>query len=342
MKKIDFTCSSYTLKFKQPFETSKGMLSERKGFLIKFKSDSAKTGTGDACPLPEFGSESYIDAENELRTLKLNINLNPGNYIKSIEESLCSLDKFPALHHGFEQALLSLLTKEYNISLNEILNETSKRKINVNAVIGLLPPEESVKEAEQLIKQGYNTLKIKAGRDRFEDDLKCINAVRKAAGDKIKLRIDVNGKWNLNEAANNLKKLEPEKLEYAEQPVNSLDDFVELKKKSRIPIAADESIRTVKDASEFIKSKAVNFLVLKPMMLGGVITTLKIKNAAELNGIGVIISTSFESVVGRALAVFAASTVKAETAHGLSTAKYFEKDLFKDPYAVNNGIISLE
>jgi hypothetical protein len=42
------------------------------------------------------------------------------------------------------------------------------------------------------------------------------------------------------------------------------------------------------------------------------------------------------------MAVFAASTVKEESAHGLATGRYFEKDLFPDPYPVKNGIISLE
>ena len=131
-------------------------------------------------------------------------------------------------------------------------------------------------------------------------------------------------------------------MEYVEQPVNGLDNFIKLKSKTVVPLAVDESIRTIKDAAEFIQNKAAAVLVLKPMMLGGIIPVLKIKNLAGQNGIKVVITSSFESVVGRAMAVFAASTVKEELAHGLATEKYFEKDLFTDPYPVKNGIISLE
>ena len=342
MKRIDFTCSSYNLNFIQPFETSKGILHNRKGFLINLKSDSGKTGVGDAAPFPEFGSETYSDAENELKRLKLNIKINLKDLEKSIVESLFSLNKFPSLHHGFEQALISLISKENNISINEILNESSRKNIKVNAVIGILPPNESANEAGKLTAQGYSTLKIKAGRDKFEDDINCLKAVKEAVGNKIKLRIDVNGKWNLNEAVNNLKELEPLGLEYVEQPVSDLNDFVKLKKKTTIPLAVDESLRTLKDVTEFIKSKAAAVLILKPMMLGGIIPVLLIKNLAEQNGIKVVITSSFESVIGRAMAVFAASTVSEDIAHGLATGQYFEKDLFKDTYPVKNGIISLE
>ena len=342
MKNINLTYSSYKLKLSKPFETSKGIIDERKGFLIFLKSDSGKTGVGDAAPFPEFGSETYCNAEDELKKLKLNLKMNLQDIERSIEESLYTLDKFPALHHGFEQALISLVSKENNLSVNEILNESSKKGIKVNAVIGFLPPEESAKEAERLIRKGYSTLKIKAGREKFGDDLKCILAIRKAAGSKINLRIDANGKWELKEAIDNLKALEPFDLEYAEQPVNGLANFIELKRKSAVPLAVDESLRTIKDAAEYIQYKAAAVLVLKPMMLGGIIPVLKIKNLAEQNGFKVVITSSFESVVGRAMAVFAASTVKEELAHGLATGKYFEKDLFTDPYPVKNGIISLE
>lgn len=342
MKRIDFTCASYNLKLKEPFNTSKGVITERKGYLIQLKSDTGKSGTGDASPFPEFGTETYAEAEEVLKSLKLNIRINVKDIESSIIESLSPLDKFPSLHHGFEQALISLISKENNISINEILNESSKKIFHVNAVIGLLTPDETSKATLRLIKEGYSAIKIKAGRENFEDDLNSIKASRNAAGNKINLRIDVNGKWTLKDAIDNLNRLKPFNIEYVEQPVSSLVHFIKLKSQSPIPLAVDESIRTVKDAAEFIQKKAADVIILKPMMLGGIIPLLLIKNLAEQNGIKVVVTTSFESVVGRSIAVFAASTVKGEMAHGLATAGLFEKDLFPDPYPVQNGIISLE
>jgi O-succinylbenzoate synthase len=82
-------------------------------------------------------------------------------------------------------------------------------------------------------------------------------------------------------------------------------------------------------------------LILKPMMLGGIINTMKIVDMAKKNKIKTVITSSFESAVGRSFAILAASFLKDETAHGLGTAEYFEKDLVEDPYTVKDGIISL-
>ncbi len=341
MKIAHSSCSSYQLKFKQSFTTSKGNISERKGFLIKLDSANGKSGYGDCCPLPDFGSESYEQAEAKIKDLELKIKIDLNDIEKSILITLEPLNEFPALRHGFEQALLNLISRDQNISLNEILNSSSKKTLNVNAAIGFLSHEETAAQAKKLVNKGYKTLKIKVGRKDFKEDYTCIKAVRENIGKEVNLRVDANGKWNLPEALSALRQLEKLGIEYAEQPVNKIDDYLALSQKTKIPLAADESIRSLKDAYDFISRKAVSVLILKPMMLGGIIPTLKNIQFAQENKIKVVVTTSLDSVIGRSFAVLTASFVEQETAHGLGTAELFEKDLFPDPYPVKNGQIHL-
>lgn len=341
MNNIGLKYSPFKLELSNKFENSKAKLFERKGFIIKLESQGKK-GYGEANPLPEFGSETFEQDEKTLKDFKLNLNILNEDFIKSIEDSLSALSDLPALRHGFEQAILNLLCVNSNISLNEILNCTSKPKIKVNAVIGLLSPVDSASAALRLIKEGYTTLKIKIGRDKFKDDLNCLVAIQKAVGKDIKLRIDANGKWDIIEAIENLKALEGFNIEYVEQPVNNLIAFQKVSKKSSIPLAADESIRNFDDAKNFIQSRSIKALVLKPMLLGGIIPTLKIINLAERENLKVVISSSFESSLGRSWAIFAASTVKEEIAHGLDTARFLKNDLYPNPYPVKNGRIFLQ
>jgi len=341
MNNIELKYSPYDLEFSKSLLTAKASISNRKGFIIKLKSDG-KTGYGEAAPLPEFGSESFEDDENALTNFKFNLKLATNNFIESLDDNLKNISSLPALRHGFEQALLNLFCSKANISLNEILNVSSKKEICVNAVIGFLAPNESAERASNLVKEGFTTLKIKAGRNKFEDDFTCIKEISNAVGKEIKLRIDVNGKWKVNEAIENLSQLEKFNIEYVEQPVNRLIEFQKVSFKSKIPLAADESIKTYEDAVSLIESKSVKALVLKPMMLGGIITSLKIIEAAEKKNIKVVISSSFESSLGKSLAVFAASTVKGNIAHGLDTAGYLKKNLYPDPYPVADGKISLQ
>ncbi|MHB8581237.1 MAG: o-succinylbenzoate synthase [Ignavibacteriaceae bacterium] len=341
MNNIKLKYSQFKLEFFNKFENSKAKIFERKGFIIKLESDG-KTGYGEANPLPEFGSETFEQDEEALKNFKLNLNILPEDFINSFEDNLGYLSSLPALQHGFEQALLNLFCKKANISLNEILNCTSRREINVNAVIGLLKPAESASAASRLVKEGFTTLKIKIGRDNFKDDLNCLSAIQKEVGDNVKIRIDVNGKWNIVEAIENLNLLKNYNIEYVEQPVDNLIGFQKVSEKSSIPLAADESIRSFDDAKHFIKSHSIQALVLKPMLLGGIIPTLKIIKIAERENLKVIISSSFESSLGRSWAIFAASTVNGEIAHGLDTARFLKNDLYPNPYPVKNGKISLQ
>ena len=93
------------------------------------------------------------------------------------------------------------------------------------------------------------------------------------------------------------------------------------------------------NAEEFILNKAADYLILKPMMLGGIIPTLKIADFAKLNGINAIVTSSFEGVIGRIGAVNAAAFVNNELAHGLATADYFDEENIPDPYPVSEGRI---
>lgn len=341
MNKIELTYFPYSLNFIKPFSTSKGVIKKREGFIIKLKSSSGKTGIGEAAPFQEFGSESFKEADGFLKDFQLHFKIDLDDIENSLEENLTGLITLPALRHGFEQALLNLICTEKNISLNELLNIRSNKEININSVIGFLSPEESALAAAQKVQEGFSAIKVKIGRDSFEEDYECLATVRNACGNEIKIRADVNGKWNIKEAAENLDRLSQLNLEYIEQPVNSVEDFVKLSSFTKIPLAVDESIRTLKDAEEFISRKAVSVIIVKPMMLGGIIPSLRIIKLAEEKGIRIVITSSFESAIGRAMAVFAASTVKEDIAHGLDTGRYFEKDLSEFPYKVVKGKIFL-
>ncbi len=342
MNDLQLTFSPYTLKLKKPFETSKKEIRERNGFIIKLIDVDGNEGIGDCCPFPEFGSETLQDVEQTLTDIKLSIYIQENEIENSITENLKKFDKLPTLRYSLEQALLNLICIIKKVTIDELLKLDLKRKIFVNAAIGLLSQNESVTEARRFVAEGYSTIKIKAGRDNFDNDLAVVKSIREAVGEKIKIRVDPNGKWSLTEAVQNLKKLEHYNIEYVEQPLIGSNGFTELSKLSSVPIAPDESVRSIKDAKRFIDGGSVSFIVLKPMLLGGLIPTLKIIRIAERNKIIPVITSSFESAIGRTNAIIAAACVKSNVAHGLAVNNYFENDLVKDQFNVKSGTIILQ
>lgn len=340
MNRIELKYSPYLLKLISPFETSAGIITERRGLIIVLQSNSGNNGIGDAAPFPELGTETYDQALTAIDNIDVNFKIELSNIERSFDDFFLPINGLPSLRHGIEQAFLNLISKEKNITLNRILNRASKKEIKVNAVVGILPLTETIDMVKRFVQQGFNTIKLKAGRKSFKEDMEVVKAIRNNCSEELKIRIDVNGKWSLDEAAENMKSLEPLHLEYVEQPVKSINELAQLSNQTSVPIAADESVRNLNDAAEIISGKAARYLILKPMMLGGIIHTLKVIKLAEENGIKCIISSSFESLIGRSFAAFAASLVNHNLAHGLDTGRYFEKDLTENPYPIANGRIN--
>lgn len=341
MKDLKLTYSPYTLKLKKSFFTARTEIKERRGFILRLTDADGFEGIGDCCPFPEFGSESIEDVENVVSDFKLKVIINETEIEKSINNCLLNYNKLPALRHGLEQAIINIICNKNKTTIDNLLNLKLKKRVNVNAAIGFLNVEESVKAARNHIEKGFTTIKLKIGRSNFEEDLSVIKLIRETFGENIKLRIDSNGNWNLEEAIINLRALEQFDIEYAEQPVNNLSDYIKLKKKTNIPLAPDESIRSVKDAKEFIKSGAVSYLILKPMMIGGMLPTLEIIKQALTENIIPVITSSFESAVGKTNAVIAAASVKANVAHGLGVADHFINTITNDPFPIKSGKIIL-
>jgi len=341
VNELTITYTPYNLQLKIPLHTSKKIITNREGFVIKLEDSNGLFGIGDVCPFPEFGSESFTDVEECLPDIRLRLRIDKRNLEESIFECLTSYSKFPALRHGLEQAILSLLCRKEKTVLTDLLKINLKKKINVNAVIGFMDADKSASTAEEYVKNGYKTIKIKVGRENFEDDYSIIKLIRHKVGSKIKLRIDANGIWNLNDAIANLKKIDDLNIEYAEQPVNTIEDYVELKNNCSVPLAADESVRSIKDAKQIIDSNSISYIILKPMMIGGLLPTLEIINYAEENNVTPVVTTSFESAIGKINAVIAAASAKSDVGHGLGVNNLFTENLIEDPYQSNSGIITI-
>ena len=340
MNELELTYSPYRLKFKYPFATSRQIFKERKGFIIEVSDKAGIKGIGDAAPFELFGSESYEHTEQQLAEFKLKLELKE-DIAKSLKDFLIPYTNFPALRHGVEQAVLSYICNKTKLKINELLGFDISKEINVNYVIGFYTPKDSAKIAKTAVNEGFNTIKVKLGREKFADDEAVIKEIRNSTGESINLRIDVNGKWNLSEAIENLNSLAKYSIQYAEEPVSGLENFISLAGETSIPLAPDESLRTIEDAKVFVDSKVVSYLILKPMMLGGLISTIEIVKLAKKNNITPVITSSLESAIGRVNAVVAAAVTKSGIAHGIGTANLFEKDLMDDPYPITNGKIKL-
>src|SRR5690606_40153203 len=96
-------------------------------------------------------------------------------------------------------------------------------------------------------------------------------------------------------AARRLTAMERFDLEYAEQPVATVGEMVELRRRVSVPLAADELIRRSDDPLEVVEKGGADYIVVKVQPLGGVAAALDLARRA---GVPAVVSSALETSVG--------------------------------------------
>lgn len=335
----NFKYFPFSLKLNNPFQASSQIITERNGFIILISDELGNTSFGECSPLPGFSLETIDDAERILKGLQYQIvGFSAEENLNSVVDLLSEFHLVPSLQFALEQAIIGLMIQRNKNFIKDFFTNL-RQEFRVNAVIGFDVEENILERIKNKINNGYGTFKIKIGRDNFDQDLKLIKSVREEFGDKIKIRLDANRKWNLENAKSYLDRLSYLSIEYIEEPCSDLQRNLQLSRTSVVPIALDESISSLEDVYKVINESKINFIILKPMIYGGIISSLQLIQKAGKNNKNVIISSSFESAVGKSVLVLLATSINHSFAHGLDTSEYFKNDLSKDPFGVKNGKI---
>lgn len=314
----------YQRYFKRPFRTSTSEFHKREGIILTFEKKNIKA-FGEIAPLPGFSEESLNDV---LRILKFNKKYLEAALFNDEAEpflsALNSIHNFPSLSFGIDTLIHDLKAKKEGVPFHKLLLATSPDKIKSNATVGMGTIEGTLSEIESCIQSGFDTIKIKIGTN-FDQDFVLLKTIRQHFPD-IHIRIDANQSWEKTNAITNLNSLSEFDIEYCEQPVasNLYHEMAEIKATSPIKIAADESVRNLKDINTIIQQKAADIIIIKPMLFGGfdqIITAIKL---AHSHYIDVVLTTAMEEIIGRTVtATLAACFGSKKYAQGLATGNLF-------------------
>lgn len=187
---------------------------------------------------------------------------------------------------------------------------------------------------------GCRTAKVKVAEpgQTLDDDIARVAAVRDAIGRQGRVRIDANGAWTVPEAILAIKELDAFELEYVEQPVTTVQELADVRRRVDVPVAADESIRRADDPLRVKRLGAADIAVLKVQPLGGVHACLRL---TERIGLPVVVSSALETSVGIAAGVaLAAALPELPYACGLATTSLLTADVTADPMTPVDGMLS--
>ena len=128
-------------------------------------------------------------------------------------------------------------------------------------------------------------------------------AVREAVGPWPALRVDANGAWSVDEAVRAIRAIEDHDLEFVEQPCRRLRELAEVRQRVSTPIAADESVASMRELRRALELEACDVVNVKLAGAGGFTPARELLREARSAGLDAFLSSTLDGPWGIAAAL---------------------------------------
>jgi o-succinylbenzoate synthase len=331
----EIEATPFRIPFVRPLAVGGISVEARTSALIRLHGDDGRVGLGEVAPhplaseaVPRRLMQSVAAAQEALRL--------PGPTELDAVLDWLEVVSSPPVRAGLEMACWDLAAQAAGVPLSDKLSPVVTPRVPVNAVIDMLDPADAASAAQELVSQGFRCLKLKVGRD-VREDVARLAAVRAAAGPQVRLRIDANGVWTLEEAVEFLPQLAAYDLEYIEEPVAGMADLAQLRRAVNVPIAADECVTDAGAVQRLAALRAADVIVVKPALLG-LRAAAAVVRTAQTCGMGVVVTSALDTSIGIAAALHLAATLPEPVLPcGLATASLLAGDLAREALTPRGG-----
>lgn len=331
---------------KEPFIISYATYPNMPAIILKLETDTGLTGYGEAVPDEHVTGEQVNGTYEILKNVLIPqiLNQNPFD-IEHIHHLMNSaIARNPAAKAAIDIACFDLMGKAANQPVYNLIGGRAHETIEYAKVLSIEEPAVMAEKALAAQAQGFSSLKLKVGVADAQQDIDRIYAVRKAVGEAMPIRVDVNQGWQtVGHAIQVINQLQEAKLTWVEQPIRmgDIQGLAEIRQKTGTPIMADESVHNMADVLEIIRLKAADFINIKLMKSGGIYPAVQMAKAAESAGIIAQIGSMVESSVGSAAGYHAVMSRRNIASAELTGPLLFKEEIgdlnFEPPFVHLSG-----
>ena len=330
---VDARLEPYAVPFVRPWRSARGAAAERRGWLVRLHDARGVEAVGEAAPWPDAGTETPAECAAALaRLLPPLVGASAAAALVSLPPALTA----PAARCGVEAALLSLQAAATGRPVRRLLAAAAADSVAVNAACGGAD-DALAASIDAAAAAGYRVFKVKLGVAPWREELAALRALGLPRGGA--LRLDANGAWDAATARRRLLDLAGLPVECVEEPLAKADPaaLAALQAECDFPLALDESL--AHGAAALVERGCpVRRLVLKPMVLGGAVASVRLARRAAAVGLETVVTTTLEAAPGRWLAAAVAAATGSPLAHGLDTGRWLAADLGAGPEVVRGRI----
>lgn len=316
----------YTLQFKRPAGTSRGVYHDHQVWYVVLKSSVTPTrlGIGECAPLFDLSCD-YDDHYEE------HVKQACAGLEKSQTLDQEALRSYPSILFGLETAM-----RHYEAGTFRMWDTpftAGKKGIAINGLIWMGDYAYMKEQIEAKLEQGFHCVKLKIGAINFEDEIRLLQFIRNQfSAEQITLRVDANGGFSPHDALEKLNRLAELDLHSIEQPIRAgqWQEMAQLTQETPLPIALDEELIGINDLDqkrELLETIRPQYIILKPSLHGGIMGAEEwIALADELN-IGWWITSALESNIGLNAIAQWCSTFNTSIPQGLGTGSLYTNNI---------------
>ncbi|WP_405252050.1 mandelate racemase/muconate lactonizing enzyme family protein [Dokdonia sp. Asnod3-C12] len=340
MKITNVSYERLELTLTAPYTIAYETVSQATNFILKIETDSNIIGLGCAAPDLEVTKETGDDVARALDLVIIPYlkGKNALNYARILDEIKPLLSVISSALAMVDMALLDIASKKMNVPLYQFLGGY-RDSIATSITIGILSVEETLKQAQEYVDQGFTIIKLKGGLS-LEEDVEKIHRLRENHP-HLTLRFDGNQGYTVAQAVTFVEQTRASRIEILEQPTLVADEekLGEVTRKVHIPVMADESLKSLKDAFRLAQNSRMNMVNIKIQKVGGIMEAMHINSVARAAGLEAMIGCIDECRLGISsglhFALSRPNTVYADLDGHLD----FENDPFKVLFSLEKGIL---
>jgi L-alanine-DL-glutamate epimerase-like enolase superfamily enzyme len=299
MKIVALEAWTVELELEEPYTIAYETVERVQNVFIRIATDGPVVGYGCAAPDPGVTGETVttvLEAIERIITPRLT-GADPLRFALHLEKLRQALPRQPAALAAIDMALHDILGKAAGLPLWRLLGGF-RDCIATSITIGILSEEDTTRAARERVAEGFRCLKIKGGSD-LELDIARVLKVRAAVGEGIELRFDANQGYSFEDSVRFVEATSNAHLELLEQPTakEKLGLLGRVTAAVDIPIMADESLLTLRDAFRLAGDELVDMVNVKLMKVGGIAEALRITAIARAARMEVMVGCMDEAAI---------------------------------------------
>ena len=288
----------------RPHKLSVSVMEHQSMVLVRVRTADGIEGIGEATTI---GGLNYGGESPE--SIKENIDhyftpLLIGQTVKSPSAIMARIKKAIKGNRfaksAIETAIYDALGKKLGVSIGTLLGGNIHKEIGVAWTLASGDTQRDIDEAQMMLDlKRHNFFKLKVGLRSTKDDLRHISAIKRALGQDISVRIDVNQGWTESQAIQMLRPLADAGIDLIEQPLHEKNHqgMARLANLGVLPIMADEALKGREDGYALAANRCANIFAIKIEQAGGLRAAQDLIGIAQAAGIEIYGGTMLEGPI---------------------------------------------